>query len=196
MGKIFCLMGKSSTGKDTIFELIKDDEKVKLEPIISYTTRPRRNGEQVGQTYHFINKNELDEYDRKNKVIEQRCYNTVEGPWYYATIDDGQIDLDNNNYIMIVTLEAYGKLISYFNSEDIIPLYIYVEDGVRIERALGREKRQQKPNYDEMCRRYLADQKDFSEEALGKYNIVDYYYNHNLEDCLEEVKQTINKYTN
>ena len=196
MGKIFCLMGKSSTGKDTIFEILKRDESVKLKPIISYTTRPKRKGEQIGQTYHFINKEQLDEYDKDQKVIEQRCYNTVEGPWYYATIDDGQIDLDSNSYIMIVTLEAYGKLISYFKEEDIIPIYICVEDGVRIERALNREKKQTQPNYDEMCRRFLADQNDFSNQMLKKYSIEEYYYNNNLADCLELIKNNICKYLN
>ena len=195
MGKIFCLMGKSSTGKDTIFDLLKKDETINLSPIISYTTRPKRIGEQIGQTYHFIDKKELDEYDKQNKVIEQRCYNTIEGPWYYATIDDGQINLNRNNYIMIVTLEAYGRLISYFNSENVIPIYICVEDGIRIERALNREKKQQKPNYEEMCRRFLADQKDFSAEMLEKHNIINYYYNHELDNCLKDVKDTINSYT-
>ncbi len=191
MGKIFCLMGKSSTGKDTIFDFLKNDDNINLKPIVSYTTRPKRKGEKIGETYHFIDKNQLDEYDRQGKIIEKRCYDTIDGPWYYATIDDGQIDLDKNNYIMIVTLEAYGKLTSYFNSKDIVPLYICVNDGVRIERALNREKKQHKPNYEEMCRRFLADQKDFSIDMLNKHDIKKYYYNHRLEDCLKDIRNTI-----
>ncbi len=195
MGKIFCLMGKSSTGKDTIFEILKNDNEINLKPIVSYTTRPIRNGEVVGQTYHFIDKYQLDEYDSQNKVIEKRCYNTIEGPWYYATIDDGQIDLSKNSYIMIVTLEAYGELTSYFSSQDIVPIYICVDDGIRIERALNREKKQHKPNYEEMCRRFLADQKDFSTDMLDRYNITQYYYNHELDECLNDIKKLIDTLT-
>ena len=109
MGKIFCLMGKSSTGKDTIFEVLKDDKALNLRPIVPYTTRPQRINELEGETYYFIDKNMLDEFARQGKIIEQRCYQTVNGPWHYATIDDGQIDLDSNNYIVIVTLEAYSN---------------------------------------------------------------------------------------
>ena len=56
MGKIFCLMGKSSSGKDTIFKELKDDTDLNLKPIISYTTRPKRVSETQGIEYFFIAK--------------------------------------------------------------------------------------------------------------------------------------------
>ena len=114
MGKIFCLMGKSSTGKDTIFSILKNG--TTLKPIVLYTTRPMRNNEENGREYYFINEERLAEYQECNKVIEQRVYQTVNGPWYYATIDDGQFELEDN-YIMIVTLEAYINLVKYFGEE-------------------------------------------------------------------------------
>ena len=45
MGKIFCLMGKSSSGKDTIFKEISNIKELKLNPIVLYTTRPKRTNE-------------------------------------------------------------------------------------------------------------------------------------------------------
>ena len=65
---------------------------------------------------------------------------------------------------MIGTLESYEKLKTYFGNEKVVPLYIEVEDGERLTRALAREKTQKEPKYAEMCRRFLADSKDFSEE--------------------------------
>ena len=115
MGKIFCLMGKSSTGKDTIFSILKNGTTT-LRPIVLYTTRPMRNNEENGREYYFINEERLVEYQECNKVIEQRVYQTVNGPWYYATIDDGQFELEDN-YIMIVTLEAYINLVRYFGED-------------------------------------------------------------------------------
>ncbi len=191
MGKIFCLMGKSSTGKDTIFEALKTDKSLNLKPIVPYTTRPKRSSELEGESYHFIDKNKLDEYDKQGKVIEQRCYQTVEGPWYYATIDDGQINLEKNNYIIIVTLEAYTNLVKYFNSENVIPLYIEIEDGLRLERALTRERSQSNPKYEELCRRFLADNKDFSEEVLCVNKIIKRYENIELEKCINDIKEDI-----
>lgn len=80
-------------------------------------------------------------------------------------MDDGQIDLSEQNYLMIGTLEAYEKMIAYFGTEAILPVYIELDDGVRLQRALDRELRQEKPKYEEMCRRFLADSADFSEES-------------------------------
>lgn len=193
MGKIFCLMGKSSSGKDTIFRDLLKEKDLKLKPIISYTTRPMRANEVEGREYYFINKAALDAYETENKIIEQRVYQTVYGPWHYATIDDGQINLQVANYIMIVTLEAYKSLVKYFGQEYIVPVYIEVEDGIRLERAISREREQAIPNYEEVCRRFLADSIDFSKEALEEANIQSFYQNIKLVDCMEAIKKDIYK---
>lgn len=191
MGRIFCLMGKSSSGKDTIFKKIKDDKDLNLRPIISYTTRPKRVNETDGVEYFFINTDELKNFEKENKVIEQRVYHTVHGDWYYCTINDNQIDLDKNNYLLITTLEAYKSLRDYFGEEKVYPLYINVEDGLRLERAMNREKTQANPNYDELCRRFLADNKDFSDDNLSSLNINKFYTNEDLEECINNIKEDI-----
>ena len=191
MGRIFCLMGKSSSGKDTIFKEIKDDKDLNLRPIISYTTRPKRVNETDGVEYFFINTDELKNFEKENKVIEQRVYHTVHGDWYYCTINDNQIDLDKNNYLLITTLEAYKSLRDYFGEEKVYPLYINVEDGLRLERAMNREKTQANPNYDELCRRFLADNKDFSLENLSNLDINKFYINEDLKQCINSIKEDI-----
>lgn len=191
MGKIFCIMGKSSSGKDTIFKILKKDEKLSLKAVISYTTRPKRYDETDGVEYYFIDKEILKKYKLKNKIIELRKYNTIQGIWYYCTIDDGQIDLQKNNYIIISTLQSFTSLNKFFGSSNVIPIYIEVEDGLRLERALIREKSQDKPDYVEMCRRFIADSEDFSEENLKDCGIIKRYSNVNLEDCISSIKKSI-----
>lgn len=193
MGKIFCLIGKSSSGKDTIFKLLKEDKELDLKPVVPYTTRPKRNNETDGIEYHFINEDMLNEYARLAKIVEKREYNTVNGKWCYCTIDDGQIDLDKGNYLLIATLEAYKILKSHFGVENVIPIYIVVEDAVRLERALVREKQQPNPNYDELCRRFLADSEDFSVPQLVANGINVEYQNNNLENCLTRIKEDLLK---
>lgn len=53
MGKIFCLMGKSSTGKDTIYKRLLGDQELGLQRIVPYTTRPIREGEPGGSRISF-----------------------------------------------------------------------------------------------------------------------------------------------
>mgnify|MGYP001221100361 CR=1 FL=1 len=191
MSKIFCLLGKSSSGKDTIFKKLKEDETLKLKPIIPYTTRPKRDKEIDGVQYYFINEDKLKEYEKDGKIIEERMYNTVNGKWYYCTIDDGQITFETYNYLLITTLEAYKNIRNYFGEDKVIPFYINVEDGARLERAFRRERHQYKPNYEEMCRRFLADSSDFSEEKLRECGIKKYYDNYKLSKCVKEVKKDI-----
>lgn len=193
MGKIFCLMGKSSSGKDTIFKEIKEDKDLNLKPIVSYTTRPKRINETQGIEYFFINKEQLNKFEEDNKVIEKRVYHTVHGDWFYCTINDGQINLEEHNYLLITTLEAYKSIKEYYGEDKVYPFYIDIEDGMRLERALTRERKQANPNYDELCRRFLADNRDFSVEKLSDLEIKKFYINENLEQCIFNIKQDILK---
>ena len=192
MGKIFCLMGKSGSGKDTIYSRLLEDADLDLSRIIPYTTRPVRAGETEGREYHFITPEELKEYRSGGRVIEERCYHTVHGDWYYATIDDGSLDLAHRNYLMIGTPEAYLNMRDYFSEGTLVPVYIEVEDGLRLTRALERERSQQEPKYREMCRRFLADSEDFSEERLEEAGIGRRFVNNDLDTCLREIKEYLN----
>lgn len=186
MGKIFYIMGKSSSGKDTIFKKVKEMIP-KLRPIVLYTTRPIREGETDGVEYFFTDKAGLDKMKAAGKVVESRTYDTVHGEWIYFTADDGQIDLKNYNYIAIGTLVSYEKIRAYFGKEAVLPIYIEVEDGERLFRALHRERRQEEPKYAEMCRRFLADTEDFSEENLVRLGVTHRFYNQNVEECIEQI---------
>ena len=150
MGKIFYILGKSSSGKDTIFQQIKNNRQLNLKTVVGYTTRPMRVGEKNGVEYYFVSPQKLEEMKDKGKIIECRGYNTVHGLWNYFTADDGQIDLDSdNNYLYIGTLEAYKGMRKYYGEENVIPFYIYVEPGERLSRAVERERRQENPKYTE-----------------------------------------------
>ena len=161
MGKIYYLMGKSASGKDHIYENLIQETALDLKPFVLYTTRPIRSGEQDGREYFFVDEKRLSELREAGKIIEERMYSTVQGPWYYFTADDGQIDLAKHDYLGIGTLESYLKLKAYFGEQAMVPLYVEVDDGLRLSRALERERKQTEPKYAEMCRRFLADCEDF-----------------------------------
>ena len=186
MGKIFYIMGKSSSGKDTIYKKLSE-RMPELQRIVPYTTRPIRDGEQEGVEYHFVGEDRLREMQEAGRVIEVRAYNTKCGVWTYFTADDGQIDLEKKDYLVIGTLESFQALKKYFGEEKIVPIYIEVDDGVRLSRALEREQREKEPRYEEMCRRFLADSADFSEENLRRAGIWKRFVNMELERCLEEI---------
>ena len=191
MGKIVYLMGKSSTGKDTIFKELLKEGTVALKTIVPYTTRPIRVGEHDGVEYFFTDEEGFQKLLADGKMIEARAYQTVHGLWRYFTVDDGQIQLDEQSYIMIGTLESYQNMKKYFGEGKLLPVMIEFDDGVRLQRALDREKKQQNPKYEEMCRRFLADSADFSEEKIREAGITRRFYNVDLERCLREIEEYI-----
>ena len=191
MGKIFYIMGKSSSGKDSIYRQLEKDQELGLKRLVIYTTRPIRDGEENGREYFFADENKLKEFRRNGKLIEARTYQTVYGPWTYFTADDGQIDLSAADYLLIGTLVSYQALREYFGEEAIVPVYLEVEDGLRLARALERERRQEKPKYAEMCRRFLADEEDFSEENLIKSGITERFGNEDFTECLNKIQRYI-----
>ena len=193
MGKIFCILGKSGSGKDTLFKKLIEDRQLGLKRVVTYTTRPVREGETDGVEYHFISDKELNHLKNAGKIIELRQYETVRGVWTYCTVDDGQIDLAAGNYLMIVTPESFQSLAEFFGKTSVVPFCINVEDGLRLTRAIKREKTGGRPDYSEMCRRFLADEKDFSMEKLKKCGIQKFYDNTSLERCIALLKSKILK---
>lgn len=191
MGKIICLMGKSSTGKDTIFKRLLEDRDLNLKNIVPYTTRPLRDGEKDGEEYFFTDEAGYLRLKEQGKIIEERCYDTFHGLWRYFTVDDGQVQLQAQNYIMIGTLEAYRQLREYFGEDRMLPVMIELDDGCRLQRALNRELSQDSPRYEEMCRRFLADSADFAEEKILAAGIERRFHNDELESCLRQIKTYI-----
>lgn len=190
MGKIYYVMGKSASGKDTVYKRLLE-ARPQMCTVVLYTTRPGREGETDGVEYHFTTAAQLAAYQARGRVIESRTYQTVCGPWTYATVDDGQIDLAVSDYLIIGTLESYERIRAYFGADAIVPIYVYTDDGIRLERAVAREKQQLNPNYRELCRRYLADEEDFSEDKLRRAGIERCYENTCLDTCLQQILKDI-----
>lgn len=191
MGRIICIIGKSSSGKDTIYTRIMKDIP-QLQKIITYTTRPMRTGEKDGQEYKFVDEGEFLRLKKQGRVIEDRAYNTIEGIWRYFTVDEC-ISLGTNNYCMIGTLEMCKSLKRYYGNQSIVSIVISVDDGERLARAVERERKQKNPKYKELCRRFLADDVDFSEKNINEVGISASFENKDVELCIQLVEQYIHK---
>ena len=187
MGKIICLMGKSSSGKDTIFRELLKEGTLGLRTIVPYTTRPIRTGEKDGVDYHYTDEAGFRKLQSEGRIIEERAYHTVHGLWRYFTVADESVNPEKYSYCMIGTLEAYVHIRDFFGKDKVLPVYIEIDDGERLQRALSRERSQKEPKYEEMCRRFLADCQDFAEEKIAAAGIDIRFFNDELESCLEQI---------
>lgn len=195
MGKIFYLTGKSCAGKDSIYNVLIKDEGLNLRPVIRYTTRPIRDGEINDVTYHFVDMDGYRSYKESGKIIEEQVYHTVFGDWYYFTVDDGMIDLDKDSYLAIGVLTSYEGTRDYFGKDAVLPIYIELDDGERLQRALNRERLPENGKYAEMCRRFLADAEDFREERIEQLGIPkeSRFENDDLDACAGRIRTWILK---
>lgn len=191
MGKIVYLMGKSSSGKDTVYKRLLKQEELLFHTVALYTTRPIRAGEKDGVEYHFTDEAGFQSLLRAGKVIEDRTYHTVQGKWRYFTVVEEETFREDKNYLMIGTLESYEKVCAYFGREKMIPVFIDLDDGERLQRALERERAQDIPQYEEMCRRFLADMQDFSKEKIAAAKIEKRFVNDDLDRCILEILEYI-----
>lgn len=187
MSRIFYILGKSCSGKDTIYKRILKECGDNLSKVVLYTTRPQRSGETEGSEYHFVSEEEFQRFKAEGLVIEDRAYNTVHGLWRYFTILDRQIESEKD-LIMIGVLESFISTRDYFGNDKVVPIYIDLDDGIRLKRAVEREMSQKDPKYAELCRRFLSDAEDFSDEKIDKAGIKRRFINDNLDECVTSIK--------
>ena len=180
-------MGKSGAGKDTLFKELLKDKTLGLKTIVPYTTRPIRQGEQEGVEYHFTDEAGYRSLLEQGRIIEEREYRTVCGLWRYFTVVKENLDLERESYCLIGTLEAYLRLRDYFGARRVLPVLIELEDGLRLKRALEREMSQKEPRYEELCRRFLADSRDFSPQNCRRAGIDRVFSNEDLDRCLKQI---------
>ena len=196
MSYIFCLMGKSSSGKDTVYQRLLAEKELQLNRLVTGTTRPIREGERDGEEYYFYTDEQFQKLLADGKVIECRSYDTIHGIWNYFTVAYEKLDVAHHDYLTINTLEAYVKLRDHFGEDRLVPVYLEVDDGLRLQRALDRERAQREPRYKELCRRFLADEEDFSPENLSRANIQPIFENVVLDDTVAKVAAYIKSIQN
>ncbi|MGX8703673.1 MAG: guanylate kinase [Lachnospiraceae bacterium] len=190
MGKIFFILGRSASGKDHLYQALLEDASLGLRRMVLYTTRPIRAGEVDGETYHFIDVRQLDRLRGSGKVIEERTYETVAGPWTYLTADEG-ID-PNENYVIIGTLESFRNICAYYGEKRVFPIFVSSTEEHLLERSLKREKMQEQPNYRELCRRFLADSEDYANEKIREAGITEVFANDGtMEEFLSSVRERV-----
>jgi guanylate kinase len=186
--KIFCIIGKSGTGKDSVFRRVIKNKELNLSPVILHTTRPIRVNETDGFSYYFVN-------EIPPNVIYKQTFNVIKNGvndvWEYALVDDGQIDLSKSSYLLITTVEGYEKIREKFSSSNVVALMIEVPEKIRIERLMKREVKQEKKNIKEINRRIKADSLDFSPERTKE--IKNRFMNVNLGRVVREIGKVVKK---
>ena len=166
-------------------------EELHLKKLVLYTTRPIRAEEENGKQYYFVDDKKLEEFRSRGNLIEERAYHTVHGIWTYFTADDGQVKLEESDYLGIGTLESFKKMRKYYGEDAVCPVYVQVEDGERLSRALNREREQEiqdmRKCVEDLCRSVGF----FRGKNILNAGIEKRFQNINLDDCVKEIANYI-----
>jgi len=185
---IYVLCAKSSSGKDALFDYIK--ENYEINPSISLTTRPIREGEINGVTYHYLNNKEFEKEINNGNVIEYRKYNVnfknKKDIWYYGT-SSISMDLKKDN-IVILDLDGLESLIKIYGKENICSFYIDVEDKIREERA----KKRGSFDKTEWDRRLKDDNRKFTKENIKICNYI-VSNNNSIDEFMNKIDNILQK---
>lgn len=158
MRKLFTIMGKASTGKDTLIKMLH--EKMELPIALSFTTRPMRNGETQGVEYDFITEKDFWDMHGCNLLAEYTSYNVAGGEtWYYGLTRE---ELEKSDYVLVIVNPDGFNQIKEIYGDKVCSILIDAPADVRIKRYLDRDIVTE-TKAEECCRRFLADQKDFKD---------------------------------
>ena len=182
MTNIFCIVGRSGAGKSYYYNSITLDskfmKKAKLEPLVYGTTRPPRSGEKDGIDYNFMS---VEDYNKinKNKLIEFRSYNRIDGTVYYFTLTD-YIASKSQNLICTASLFQYESYRNWVNIENIknpnsYKLYLIILDANVKNRLFRIVERRCKNDADiyEACRRIVEENAEFSQVSSRVPELID-----------------------
>ena len=182
--KIICIVGRSSSGKDTIYHKVLEKFKGSLKPIVTWTTREKRMGEVDGVDYHFTDNDNFQRLLTKGKVVEYRVYDSFGKLLTYFTCKS---DMDKNSvYIAVTSLAQVNKYADYFGVKNVYPIHIQVEDRVLLDRALDRCKVTGE-KYKEVCRRYISDCDEWEKTSFADGLSVFKVQNDDLDECCNKV---------
>lgn len=157
--KIIALYGESGAGKDTILSYLYLQFSHVLHLIVQDTTRPKRENEKDGVEYHFLSEEEY------NKATYTLCASKFRDWYYRVPLEALSIDLIN---IGIFSIDQINQLKDNSILE-VYPIYINTNPKERLLRVLNRESN---PDVFEACRRFMADERDFSNIPFDNYTVI------------------------
>ena len=149
--KILALAGKAGAGKDSLYKELLERKSDMFNPLISCTTRPKREGEVDGKDYYFISRETFEKMLLNGDFLEACVFND----WGYGT-PMAQLVEDKIN--LGIFNPSGVEYLCDNPSIDLKVLYLIVDAKERLIRQL---KREEHPNIDEIVRRYAVDEKDF-----------------------------------
>lgn len=178
--KIIVIVGGSCTGKSSLARELADFYGYR--PVVTYTTRPRRDDEIDEVDYHFRTNKVFDQLVLGNFFVEHRSYDASFGYCQYGTPRD---EFDDEQGYRVLVLDPFGAWVfKQTFGDDVYMVYLKADESIRILRAQERGD-----NLDEFCQRLERDADKF--RMFERWNFWDIQFSkyESIESMAEMIDQ-------
>lgn len=178
------ILGQTARGKDTLANILQNGYGCGLTQVVSYTTRPKREGETDGKEHYFLPKGTtFADWTEKNSHESVIAYTKIGDYEYWAT----RSELDSKD-IYIIDPDGLVVLADVVDLHDYLIVFITCHDAVARNRAImrgddmhvydarSRDERSQFIHFDvSQCDMMFAnngsigDLKEFATQVYNKY---------------------------
>lgn len=182
---ILILSAPSGCGKDTIAARLAQEDKG-YEISVSMTTRPMREGDQEGVTYHFVSEEQFLTLQKSDRLFESACYNGN----YYGTPKEPIENWLREDKTVILVIEVEGAENMRRLFPDAVSVFVLPPSLDALEQRL---RNRQTESEIEISKRLLTARKEIARAGEFHYIII----NDDLEDAVRDVKaiMTAQQYT-
>ena len=185
-GRIFVFSGPSGSGKTTLAQAVLSDKKFsgKLEKSVSFTTRPRRQGEKERRDYFFISEREFRRGLKAQKILEWTRYLG----YYYGTARDFVDNQLGNSRSLILCLDLKGAArIKELYPKNSTTIFIMPPSLEELARRI--ENRHRETSREEIAKRLRLARKEMARAKDLDFCVV----NADLAQAVKELKKIIVK---
>lgn len=113
---LFCVTGPSGSGKTTIMRQCMASE------LLSFTTRPMREGEVQGEDYLFIPKEDFNDLLERGELAE---YTEYGGNFYGLTMEELEDKLELSHAFFICDNNGFNQIIDKY--DNVVSIFLYAD---------------------------------------------------------------------
>lgn len=186
---LICIIGKTCVGKDTfVNNLISFSKEIKMRKSVSYTTRPKRDTEEDGDTHYFIDNTTFNSMRLNSDIV---AYTKI-GEYEYMTTLNELLNSD----LCILDPDGYDYLKNshHGNLFNIYPILLEVDYETQLSRFYKRCGKNATDKINDFIIRCNSEANMFEKFDRTDITVVDTSDNNSIDDIYCKIIDIIKNY--